>query len=359
MRGLTALGVVLTHAVWEVFPAGDCYTLPPVLAAALQPIVFANKVAVFIVVSGFCIGLSVLRRPGLEVKGGPARFLRRRCRRILPAYYAAMAASLALILLVPSLQSPTGARWDAAVPALEPGAILSHVFLVHNLNPHWLLKIDPPMWSLAIEWQMYFLFLFLLLPIWRRWGIVAATVCGLILGYLPHWLLSPGFNYDWTAPWYLGLFCLGMAAATVARTEALWRFSRMGVLITGGVVVLVISRGVYWWAEHRMLIDLLMGIFASCVLLYGACSVKLNRSSRLNALLERGWLRRLGVVSYSLYLVHFPLLSALHALLRYRFDGQEPTPLLTLVVMFVVGVPLSIWGGRQFYERFERPYIRD
>jgi peptidoglycan/LPS O-acetylase OafA/YrhL len=52
--------------------------------------------------------------------------------RILPPYFATLALSLLLIYFIPALrQADTGTIWDESLPALEPGAILSHLLLVH------------------------------------------------------------------------------------------------------------------------------------------------------------------------------------------------------------------------------------
>lgn len=38
------------------------------------------------------------------------------------------------------------------------------------------------MWSVASQWQIYFVFLFFLLPLWRRFGIAFSTIAGVLLG---------------------------------------------------------------------------------------------------------------------------------------------------------------------------------
>ena len=74
-----------------------------------------------------------------------------------------------LIALIPGLQRAERVRWDRALPAFEPGVVLSHLLLVHNLDERWIFKVDPPLWSVATEWQIYWLFPGLL-AVWRRHG---------------------------------------------------------------------------------------------------------------------------------------------------------------------------------------------
>ena len=75
-----------------------------------------------------------------------------------------------------------------ALPAFTPGVIVSHLLLIHNFNPDWHSKIDYPMWSVATEWQIYFLFPLVLLPVWKRFGAAAAVGAGFLIGLVPLFL---------------------------------------------------------------------------------------------------------------------------------------------------------------------------
>src|SRR5690242_1935820 len=116
-------------------------------------------VVVFIVLSGFSLALSPARH-GWRLDGAWS-FARRRARRILPAYWAALAFSLAAAWLVdrPPGQAPPGMK-----------SVVVNGLLVQNL-------VGAPtpnraFWSLAVEAQLYLAFPLLLLMV-RRWGAVA------------------------------------------------------------------------------------------------------------------------------------------------------------------------------------------
>src|SRR5205085_647811 len=88
LRGLAALQVVLGHAAMQVH--WGSLAKPRVIQAALGPMTFAREaVALFIVLSGFCLMLPVVRREGV-LQGGAWQFFKRRARRILPPYYLAL-----------------------------------------------------------------------------------------------------------------------------------------------------------------------------------------------------------------------------------------------------------------------------
>src|SRR6185369_3527958 len=110
VRGCAALYVVAHHAMLNLPPA----TLS---ADSLMRRAFALghfSVDVFIVLSGFCLMLPVLRRPGHV---GLWPFIGRRAVRILPTYYAALLVSLVLIDTV--IGRPSGTHWDVSLPVTE------------------------------------------------------------------------------------------------------------------------------------------------------------------------------------------------------------------------------------------------
>src|SRR4051812_47637271 len=210
LRALAAAYVVGFHAVLG-FAAQDL-TGPWRLLKRL--FAFGHEaVAVFIVLSGYCLMLPVIRsrpeRPGVEL----GRFLRRRALRILPPYFAALLASLILLAVVPVLRTTSHTTWDDSLPGLQVGAIVSHLLVVHNWSPSWGYQINGPLWSVASEWQIYFFFPFVLLPAWRRQGMLGALAVAALIGYAP--LLFAASASRVAIPWYLLLFALGMAASAI------------------------------------------------------------------------------------------------------------------------------------------------
>src|SRR4051794_39447364 len=107
VRGLAALFVVVNHIFLRTFP-GYPAARAPFWAGWFIYGRFA--VAVSIVLPGFPLALSPARH-GWRLDG-ISRFARRRARRILPAYWAALAFSLAVAWLVvaPPGQAVPGAR---------------------------------------------------------------------------------------------------------------------------------------------------------------------------------------------------------------------------------------------------------
>ena len=224
LRGLAALYVVLHH-----FLLWGTQGLPAWADKIFGWTRFGHfAVDVFITLSGFCLMIPVARSPDRPLQGGFWAFVGRRARRILPSYWAALCLGLALAWFSLGV-------WGQ--PKLTLGDILSHAFLVHDLRQSWSHTIDMAMWSIAPEWQIYFVFALILLPIWRRLGSIATIVVGFIIGLIPHFTLKMGHNYDWACPWYIGLFALGMAGAVTVfspHPRRLWpamRFLWLSLLL--------------------------------------------------------------------------------------------------------------------------------
>jgi peptidoglycan/LPS O-acetylase OafA/YrhL len=66
-----------------------------------------------------------------------------------------------------------------------------------------------------------------------------------------------------------------------------------------------------------------------------------------------GWVRPLGNASYSIYLVHYPLLAVLFMLAR-RFAGEA----IGLHLLYFVLVGLALAGASVYYLMLERPALR-
>lgn len=353
IRGLCALYITLHHAYficgWNhgggAFPGWFRWLTDWMWHGPLA-------VGVFIVLSGFCLMLPVVRSENGQLRGGVAGFARRRARRILPPYFAALGFSLLLIVTVPTLGSKSGQRWDLQLPAFEPGALLSHLLLVHNLSDSWIYKINSPLWSIATEWQIYFIFALLLHPVWRRLGTLAMAAMAAILGMGLLWALPALPAY----PHYLTMFAMGAVAAVVCfgRDRQLQRL-RTGVpwgalafaTGTGFAAALLLAPGAVW--RVRLLAEFAVAVCAALLIVHGALSGR--RIDWLNSRL----LQNLGQYSYSLYLVHMPVLAALDVPIRVVF----PDPLLRTLILLGTGVPIACLTAYGFHLLFERPLLRE
>jgi peptidoglycan/LPS O-acetylase OafA/YrhL len=318
------------------------------------------SVVIFLVLSGYCLMLPVARSTDGRLAGGFGPYLMRRARRILPPYYVALALTLLLFALFPEMQRRTGAFTDISLPAFDPGAVLSHLLMAHNLSDGWIYKINSPMWSVATEWQIYLFFPLVLLPLWRRFGVWAAVAAAFALGLAPHFLLPPGRNGDWAFPWFLGVFALGMAAAVIGFSPeprvARWR-DRLPWGVLSLLVWVVLGATATQWTKHNAWIaDVLISLASACLLMFCSAAAARPGDRRRPAVLrvlESRPALGLGHFSYSLYLAHWPLLSFFYVQLRPVVSD----PSAMLLWMLLGAAPLSVAGSYLFYRAFERPLL--
>jgi peptidoglycan/LPS O-acetylase OafA/YrhL len=352
LRGLVALYVVLLHGLMEIDFRLDGGGLPaPVLGAVRILLMPRIAVSAFIVLSGFCLMLPVVESGRL--RGGLRAFVRRRARRILPAYYAALGLSLLVTVALQATSGIGGTRWAVTSPSFDPLMLVSHLVMLHNLSAFWSYGIDYPAWSIATEWQIYFAFALLLLPLWRRAGITVTVVVAFALGLAPHVLLNGAF--DQAAPWYLGSFALGMLAAQVVGAEqGRWARLREALpwgTLAGCVLVPLVAALVLLPAAHSVravIQDPLASVGVASLLIAFA---RADLSSPLRRGLEGRRAAALGACSYSLYLTHAPVLAAMHAALR----PLSLPPELTLLLLETAGTALAVAVAWRFSLLFERP----
>jgi len=360
LRGLAALYVAMGHAYQVYFMEVSRYT--PVRFGALEFFGGGKQaVALFIVLSGFCLMMPVVKSEDVQLRGGAWRYIKRRAWRILPPYYAAMGISLAMIALLPAMQRTDGKFLNMAQPAFGADVILSHLFLVYNLHATWIYKINPPFWSVATEWQIYFLFPLILLPMWRRTGAIGAVAVGLAIGLAPHFLLyRTAFSISNAHPWFLGLFAMGMAAAGACFApkrgwvlETLWKWA--GTITIGFIAAAVLLGLLTTWHKDKQLpFDVLAG-FAAMALLVWCEKSRRQRSGRglLFGFLESTPVAFLGAISYSLYLMHVPILFVVH---RWS-EPWHTSPQAAIWIMYGIGMPVAVAACALFHYAFERPFV--
>jgi len=366
LRGLAALYVLISHTVGQVQEG--------LLSTGRQPAVWfrllrlplewgPDAVGVFIVLSGFCLMLPVVRSEDGRLRGGLLEFFRRRSLRILPAYYAACVLGVAWLVLDAYVDAHGPISFSDALgrSGLTPGVLLSHLFLVHDLRPEWIYGIESPLWSIAIEWHIYFIFALILLPLWRRWGLGPCVVLAVVVGSGPHWLLKSPYNVDWTHPYMLGLFAMGMAGAVICfSTDA--KYIRVRDLPWGRVfwsMVFVTYILVAWVLHKRPDFDImtpLVGLTATSLILWCVQSLRTEAKSGGNVilrLLESRVAVGVGAFSYSLYLIHG--LIVVHVKSVMQQTSNLPVFYAGTIVLCL---GLSIGAAYVLYLVFERPFLK-
>ena len=316
-------------------------------------------VAIFIVISGYCLMLPVLRADGQSnAKFWP--YIRRRTWRILPPYYGALAICAFFEALKYLSKSPGSQALS------RPVDWITHVALIHELLPSTTYTINGPFWSIATEWHIYFVFPLVLLPLYRRYGAFCTVALGLILG-ISIWRVFPCSTYG--CPWFIGLFACGMAAAKFSfsgnkvdpDTLRLLKWSVVIILACTYVLLQLfpdLAFKTYPLQNDNFLFpvfDFLFGIATAIYLVYGARTMRAGGKISFSLqFFSSKPLVLLGAFSYSLYLIHMPLLGMIN------FIGKRLhiAPSAASIWMLVVASPITIGLSYLFYLVVEKPSLR-
>jgi peptidoglycan/LPS O-acetylase OafA/YrhL len=339
VRGLAAAFVVCNHVFLRAFP-GYPVNRAPFWAAWFIYGRFA--VVIFIVLSGFSLALSPARH-GWRLDGAAA-FAARRARRILPAFWAALAFSLAVAwLIVP----PPGQGSPEARSVVVNGLLLQN--LIRAPSP------DRSFWSIAVEAQLYVLFPLLLLLVRRRGAIVMVATVTLVVAAVG--ILGPHVSHLHTfviqsPPDLAALFAVGVLAAGIvsaSKERRSWPWAWLALAAAAPVLATIWWQGSVWTLDRLFWVDLALGPAVACLL----AGLATGHPAPLLRLLDTRPLRSLGSSSYSLYLTHGPIVIVVY---EEIVAGRVRQGVPAFVVTLALALPLSIAFARVFAALFEVPF---
>jgi len=359
LRALAALFVLFSHVWFQLWPA----VVPPYeyghrptgLTLIFTSWLFYGHfaVVVFIVLSGFCLMLPVVHSSGV-LDGGTLNFFKRRAKRILPPYYFALLFSLISIWLFINLK--TGTHWDISLPVTFVG-FMAHLAMMQDIVTT--TQINYVFWSIALESHLYLYFPLLVLS-WQRFGGIRTTLGTGLLIYTTIILLEIN-HVKFIPPQFIGMcfyFVLGMLAATIVFSqEKFWYLVRQHFPCHFAIAssVLMIIFFCYLWGfdlafERLAFLDTLCA-FAALSLLIAASHPGENK---LRDFLSSRPLVFIGTFSYSLYLVHAPLLQIIW---QYGLHPLHLGEVLEFILLLVIGTPLILLAAYLFFFYCEQPFL--
>ncbi len=342
LRGVAVLLVILYHFAPDVAPAGFL------------------GVDVFFVLSGFLITRLLLFEAERTKAVRLGRFWSRRARRLVPALLVTVAGTC-LIALLTDLDGPfTGLARDARASLLY---VVNWSFIAQKASYFTSFETPSPLrhlWSLAIEEQFYLLWPLVLLAVHKAARRPLAAVGGLaaagaiasaaLMAALFHSGDDPTRVYYGTDTRLFGVL-LGALAAVLLLSGAVGRLR----WLVGALPILGIGALVGVLLAARRLSDRTDGLYegglfalsAGVAVLVLAVTVAPARGAA--GVLSWRPLRAVGVVSYGLYLYHWPVFIYVSE----RTTGHAGLSLFTLrcVVTGTAAVASFIFIERPIRER--------
>jgi peptidoglycan/LPS O-acetylase OafA/YrhL len=341
LRGIAALLVVVFHFRLVV---GDSFGLDAGTAF------FANGylwVDLFFVLSGFVITYAYAADFETTSLRAYGRFLWRRLARIYPLH------ALVLLALVPTELAKYAIGWYDRPPFATgntPGELAAGLALMHSWGIFDHLTWNWPSWSISTEWAAYLLFPLLLPVFYRaRLAIVLAAMPALLAALFALVTLygrgDLDITFDFGVLRCLLSFALGMAAFRLYEAVRDSRLARPSEwLLAGGILWVVL-------AMHFDLHPVLVVPGFVALVLFAALG-----TGPVTKLLGIAPLHFLGQISYSIYLVQYPVQRIWHMLSRKLHAGEFDVWSGTLSLIAVVAIVIAI--SSLTYHFVERPARR-
>lgn len=331
-RGLAALSVVLFHLAnpWIVQPAPGFGWFAAIAAKGWL------GVHLFFVISGYCVGQLALR----EIRGRKSviGFLRGRFLRIFPPYWVACLATAALAIVAMPFNHMALFVTETAPGALPPSlrVLFDHIFLIDPFFRHksYLLVA----WTLSWEISYYLLAGALVLMGVHR-GLRLAVGLGLLLAAAG---VLPAVSAVWPALAGWSEFMCGtcVLAAHAAEREGRPAWPWLSAIAGLGIAGTIVPGA------------------ASSLTLAAAFALLLHVLRRYDAQMARAhsgiWLGWCGTMSYSLYLIHEPVITHTRNLLARVFPMKSASFLVPMAVAGLAGLGAA-W---LFYRWVESPIER-
>jgi peptidoglycan/LPS O-acetylase OafA/YrhL len=326
LKAIACVLIVLHHLAFYGPMADVAKPLMPTLINGLD--IYARMaVQVFLVVSGFLFAAKVAPHGVASIKA-PLNLMLQRYTRLVVPYSAAL-------LLAVCCSAVAGVWMDHHSVSGAPSLLqlLSHV-LLHDLVDQEALSAG--VWYVAIDFQLFALAILLLWLPSRFAGRHpwVKAVAPLLIGAMTMASLF-GFNrddfWDESAFYFFGAFGLGiMAWWASGRQHATRWLGLLAVLVIAALAVDFRGR---------------IAIAAGVMLFLGLA----RKNGFLNTLPVPAPLLALSRISYSVFLVHFPLCLLVNATVTTLFPAN---PVINALGM-IVALAISIAGGALFYRRIE------
>lgn len=296
-----------------------------------------EAVFVFFILSGF-----VLTAPVLRSGFSWSPYYRQRLARLYLPVWGSLLFAAAMVFLVPRSEIPGASWWTNSHQSVPFGEVLADATLIGSIS-----GLNSPLWSL--QWEVCFsllLPLYILVAKWAK-GSTAKTIVFVAALFV---LMGLFAFVESNALRYLPMFGLGVLlfihkdvmfswAAKADKTRWAWP------TMTAVCLLLLLS---HWLLQASQAVpDVFVSASRLLQVMGAVLAVMIVLCWRTAARpFETSAVQWMGSRSFSLYLIHDPIVSTVALLL-----GGEASPLLT----FVISLPIALVVAEAFFRAIERP----
>lgn len=359
VRGGAALYVLIHHAVMQVRVDGiHAHDL------AFRMIELASSfghyaVDIFIVLSGYCLMLPVIKRGNL---GSISNFYLRRSLRILPPYYAVLI--LCLIIDNTVLSQQDNGIWAKLWYPITENDIWRHILLIDQWYSDSTNKINDALWSIGVEYEIYFI-MPLLLYLSHKVGDFYSLLL-IFFGSYSLWVIFYHFDimnpsHTGSSVYYILLFYMGMLSAKYSHNnqskllanlfkhpELIKKISVAGIILMAAVSFGLSKFANEYWIPYQIQ-SAIIGLFASLYL----CANALDSNKPKSNLYYHRLLAIIGTMGFSFYLLHEPVIAICWKYMIIPLHLHSYWEQAVAIVL--LSIPLTMAVSIVFYRMFELP----
>ena len=356
-RGIAASVVAIAHAYGLfIFPfLGADYYFGQLFSIAAH-----QAVMIFFIISGYLITLSILNNVRRNEEFNFTKYISSRLARIHPPLFFAVILSIFFLGIIRLFNlRGVDSSLPFAVGNFEPSRKvflltfedIKNVVMMRN----GMLEVDGPLWSLYIEWRIYIVMGVLAFLVTSK-KLTSKIIMSFIFIYVVNALISVNEH----AFFYLSVWLLGALLALIPSAKKiltgkyrffiflilsaiviLWAFFSPAMLMAGG------NKFGLFENTYQLLICILW-----CFIVIPDHKVKPTLFSTISI-----WL---GNFSYSLYILHFPIMLFVFALSHRMIEGSLNYAFLAAILSLLSAVAISRVSSIYFENKiyFQKPIYK-
>jgi peptidoglycan/LPS O-acetylase OafA/YrhL len=230
--------------------------------------------------------------------------------------------------------------------------------MIHPLFPSTFYTLNGAYWSLGLEWQLYLALPLLIVGV-RRFGLLRTALAAVTVNVAYRMILTAATQHGMIAP-------TGLLATVVLPNQLPGRWAEFvfgmvvaELYVSGRLIRWAVRPRIRWFALAAILVLVPVGLLTAgnplSHLLFGGVffvlvAVVVASDNVVSRIFSWRPLVALGVMSYSLYLVHQPLVQAG----AYLLSVHAHTSARTTFALLLAGLPLILLAAWLLFWTVER-----
>jgi peptidoglycan/LPS O-acetylase OafA/YrhL len=317
LRGIAAVIVFIAHfnKIYNLPITGEhgfYHLFPGILAS--------YAVMIFFILSGFVITASIMRNIEKNNRFSSSLFLKKRLLRIYPPFIFSLILSLFVYWVINEFNLLGSISYRLAGDlyiarekiSIDGVTYLKNIFMLHGFYPNWgSISNNGPLWSVAYEWWIYIMVMFLATWLTNKSILKGALPLAAIVFFL---LYTENTKFVF----FISIWCIGAFSALMYFNGIKLQRSQIITLLIALLVCLAYTMYENWKiiTPYNGIYEYVFQFFAMIFLTLLMIFKPIIKVFNLRIFI------RAAKFSYTLYVIHFPLLLLSFSFLHEIYSGS-------------------------------------